>query len=143
MSVETFLSRCQGVKRTGPGRWICKCPAHGDNHPSMNVKELPDGKVLVICRAGCSNADIVAAAGLHWSALFPDSDIPRSTYADYRRGAKRIPAIDVLEALAGEALLVAVAASNIAQGVALSDADLRRLWLAANRIGKARDMANG
>jgi predicted nicotinamide N-methyase len=109
----------------------------------MNVKELPDGKVLVICRAGCTNAEIIAAAGLHWTALFPESDQGRATYADYRKEAKRFPAADVLEAVSGEALLAAVAASNIANGVELTEADRRRLLIAANRIAKARDMANG
>lgn len=143
MSAETFLSHCQKVKRTGPGRWICCCPAHEDKNPSMNVRELPDGKVLVICRAGCSNDAILAATGLHWTALFPESDIGRSTYADYLREANRIPAADVLEALASEALLVAVAASNIKAGVQLSEGDLQRLWQAANRIERAREMTNG
>jgi hypothetical protein len=140
LSAETFLSHCQGVKQTGPGRWICLCPAHEDKHPSMNVKELADGKVLVICRAGCSNADIIGATGLHWDALFP---APDNTIAEARREARRIPTADVLEALRGEMLIVAVSAFNLAEGVELSDADRDRLRLAAQRIEAARDMSHG
>jgi hypothetical protein len=107
LSAETFLSHCQGVKQTGPGRWICLCPAHEDKHPSMNVKELADGKVLVICRAGCSNADIIGATGLHWDALFP---APDNTIADCAPRGKAHSNADVLEALRGALLIVAVSA---------------------------------
>lgn len=140
MSAETFLSHCQKVKRTGPGRWICCCPAHEDKNPSMNVRELPDGKVLVICRAGCSNDEILAATGLHWTALFP---APDNTVIEYRRESRKIPAADVLEALAGEVLVVAVAAQNVAAGVELTEADKARLLTASERILRARTMANG
>jgi hypothetical protein len=52
----------------------------------MNVKELADGKVLVICRAGCTNADIIGATGLHWDALFPAPDNTIAETARARRG---------------------------------------------------------
>jgi hypothetical protein len=140
LSAESFLSRCQGVKRLGEGRWICKCPAHADNHPSMNVREMPDGKTLVVCRAGCTQEEIIRAVDLHWSALFPAHD---NTEGEYRREAAKFPARDVLEALAGEALLVAVAAANIKAGVELTDADRERIGVAAERIMRARTMTNG
>ena len=136
LSAEEFLSRCQKVRRTGQGRWIASCPAHEDSTPSMNVKEMPDGKLLVICRAGCSMQEILDATGLPWSVLFGESE------GQYRREAKKaFPASDVLIALESEALLVAVAASNIANGVQLTDEDRARLMLAYQRIDAARSMA--
>jgi hypothetical protein len=143
MSAEAILSRCQNVRKTGPGRWICSCPAHEDKNPSMNVRELPDLKVLMICRAGCTNREIVEALGLHWSALFPESDIGRSTYDDFKREAARIPWRDVLEAVAFEAQLTAIAASNLKAGVVLSQEDLDRLWQAAVRLNRAVEMTHG
>lgn len=106
----------------------------------MNVREMPDGKTLVVCRAGCTQEEIIQATGLHWTALFP---APDNTEREYRREASKFPARDVLEALAGEALLVAVAASNIKAGVELTDADRARVGVAAERIMRARTMANG
>lgn len=106
----------------------------------MNVREMVDGKTLVICRAGCTKEEILAVTGLGWDALFPQRD---NANAEYRREARRFPASDVLEALAGEMLIVAVAAQNTALGVELTDADRARLSVAAERIMRARTMTNG
>jgi len=46
-------------------------PAHDDQNPSLDVRELADGRLLIICRAGCGSADIVDAVGLELSDLFP------------------------------------------------------------------------
>ena len=138
LSVETLLSLCRNVRRTGNGRWLCSCPAHEDRHPSMNVREVEDGKVLVICRSGCSTQSILDALGLEWEALFPD----KPAFA-LERELRKFPASDVLTALADEAMLVAVAASNLAQGVELTAEDRQRLITAANRFYNAVEMVNG
>jgi len=46
--------------RTG---FIAICPCHPDKNPSLDV-DLKGGKVLVICRAGCAQADVAEALGL-------------------------------------------------------------------------------
>ena len=43
MSADALLSRLDSVKRTGPDRWIGRCPAHEDRSPRMAVCELDDG----------------------------------------------------------------------------------------------------
>jgi hypothetical protein len=73
MSADAFTSRLKGVKRIGENRWQARCPAHGDRSPSLSVRELPDGRVLVHCFAGCGVADVVAAVGLDLQDLFPPS----------------------------------------------------------------------
>lgn len=70
--VEHVLSRLQGVRQTGEGRWVALCPAHDDAHPSLAVRETPEGKVLLRCWAGCPTSAVLAALGLSWSNLFPD-----------------------------------------------------------------------
>jgi putative DNA primase/helicase len=40
---------------------MCKCPAHDDETPSLKVSEGKDGKVLLHCHAGCSQAAVIAA----------------------------------------------------------------------------------
>ena len=76
MSAETLLSMLDKVRKTGPDRYIARCPSHDDKSPSLTIRESDDGKVLVHCFAGCSVHEIVHAVGLELSDLFP----PRQTY---------------------------------------------------------------
>ena len=41
--------------------WMARCPAHHDTTPSLSINETPEGKVLVKCFAGCSQANVIAA----------------------------------------------------------------------------------
>jgi hypothetical protein len=38
-----------------------RCPAHEDRHASLDVTEAPDGRVLLVCRAGCSQTEVIDA----------------------------------------------------------------------------------
>jgi hypothetical protein len=139
MTPEDFVQRLNNVKSTGPGRWLAKCPAHDDKHPSFNVATGDDGKILFICRSGCEQPAVLAALGLKWGDLYPES-LNRIPFNEFR---KSFPAADVLEALTDEAMLVAVAASNVAAGVKLTEEDLKRVWLAYTRIENARRLTLG
>jgi hypothetical protein len=46
-------------RRCGAG-WICRCPAHDDHHPSLNIAER-DGKVLIKCWSGCGQDAVLDA----------------------------------------------------------------------------------
>jgi len=61
--LDTILSRLSGVKQLGPDRWMAKCPAHHDEHPSLSIKAV-EGRVLLHCFAGCKYQDILRALGL-------------------------------------------------------------------------------
>jgi hypothetical protein len=139
LSVQTFLSRLQKVRKTGAGRWIACCPAHEDYYPSLKVKEGQEGPVLVICRAGCDNNAIREAVGMEWRDFFPE----RSTGVYDRKLRSAFPLEDVLTALASETLLVSVAACNVANGIELTAEDKARLLAAYERIESARSMASG
>ncbi len=52
------IARALGGRRSGKG-WLAKCPAHDDKRPSLAIDEGSNGKVLVVCRAGCSQADLI------------------------------------------------------------------------------------
>jgi hypothetical protein len=68
--VEGFLARLEGV-RTQNGFYRAFCPAHDDNRtPNLDVKEGEDGRVLLLCRAGCSTQEVVGALGLKMRDLF-------------------------------------------------------------------------
>lgn len=70
-AINRILVRLEGVRNTGPGRWIAKCPAHPDKRPSLSIKEAGDGRVLMHCFAGCDTRAVLEAIGLDYSALFP------------------------------------------------------------------------
>jgi hypothetical protein len=133
MSADALLSRLDRVKRTGPDRYIARCPAHDDKGPSLAVRELDDGRTLVHCFAGCSVHEVVAALGLELDDLFP----PRPL-ADGRKPERNpFSAADALCCIALEARLVYLAALETLDGKALSDADFERLALAVERIEAA------
>jgi hypothetical protein len=138
MSADALLSRFDGVKRIGPDRWIGRCPAHDDRSPSMAVRELDDGRVLIHCFAGCSVEEILSAAGLDFQALFPERPV-----AHDKRVRRPFSPIQALHCVAFEATLAAVAASNVARGIAMSEEDRQRLHTAAGRINHALEVALG
>ncbi len=135
MSVDLLLSKLDGVKRTGDGRYLARCPAHQDKRASLSVRETDEGKILVHCFAGCSVHEVISAAGLEISDLFP----PRPSDPAYTGKPERrpFPATDILRAIGFEALVVACAASAMATGEPLALADRERLMLAASRIQEA------
>lgn len=71
-----FLSRLNGVVKTGNG-WDACCPCRNDDeNPSLSIAEERDGKILVYCHrgGGCSAPDIVKSVGLSLSDLMPPSE---------------------------------------------------------------------
>lgn len=135
--IEKIVLRLDGVKRTGPGRFVAKCPSHNDKSPSLAVAEK-EGRVLLHCFAGCEPADILAAVGLTFSDLFPE----RPTYNKGQRTAAFNP-YDVLKCLTREAGIVALAAGQIATGHQLTTADAERVRLADERLRDAAQLMGG
>jgi hypothetical protein len=130
---ENLVSKLDKVKRTGQNRWQARCPAHDDKGPSLSIRETDDGRVLVHCFAGCSVHEVVLAAGLELSDLFP----PRNDGQHYRAERRPFPATDALRAVGFEALVVCAAAAAMATGEALSAVDRERLLQAGERIQSA------
>ena len=61
MTPAETLTLQLGGRWTG-GRGRARCPCHDDRDPSLSIDDGDDGAVLVICRAGCAQADV-------WSTL--------------------------------------------------------------------------
>jgi hypothetical protein len=133
MPVALLLDRLGGVKRTGADRWLAQCPAHQDNRASLAVRELDDGRVLVHDFAGCSTAEVLAAIGLDFDALYPS----RAVHHHARPERHPFPAADVLRAVEREVLIAATAAAYLGNGKSLNEADRARLLLAASRLSQA------
>lgn len=131
--LDNLLARVDGARRTGEGRYVFRCPAHEDKRASAALRELSDGRLLVKCFVGCSAEEIVTAAGLTLSDLFP----PREPVHHQRPERRPFPASDVLRVVAFEALVVVAAANALAAGQPLSTLDRERVLLAAERLQAA------
>jgi hypothetical protein len=135
-----LLPHLDGVKETGAGKWQARCPAHGDKTPSLSIKEINDGTLLLKCWAGCSAGEIVGALGLELADLFPRQD-----NFDHRHPPKGQTrpwsALDVLRALMHEVTIVAVCAGRL-NSAGLSSDDAARLSLATQRLWAAGSAVN-
>lgn len=136
MSAAVFLERLRRVTSTGAGRWLACCPAHTDKSPSLSVRELEDGRVLVHCFAGCAVGDVVAAIGLGLSDLFPARPLGHAVSGV----PTPIPAGDALRAVAAEVALVAIVAGRIAVGEPIDVRIAERVAVAAGRLFAAVDL---
>jgi hypothetical protein len=126
-----------GLTLRGPGKWkTTRCEFHGGSD-SMRVNNSSGAWVCMAC--GAKGGDVLAyemhlsgaefvQAAKNLGAWIDDGREPASTKPT------ALPPRAALEALAFEATVIAVAAGNVAQGLALNAADLKRVTLAAGRI---------
>lgn len=118
--IDNVLPRLEKLKQVNQDKWTALCPAHGDRNPSLSVRELDDGKVLLKCWAGCSAEEIVSALGLHLRDLFPDSR--HQSYGPSKR------------AILHEQFVYKIGSALIAQGQQLSASDQARFELSRTRL---------
>lgn len=138
MSAATkVLDRLGRVKQTAPSRWLARCPAHEDRAPSLSIRELDDGRVLLYDFGGCETGDVVAALGLTLADLF------EKPLGNFQRSHSRVPARDLLEIISEETSVAAIIAADLLANKTISESDWQRLAKAAARIGSARDHAHG
>jgi hypothetical protein len=132
LTADQFVSGLAKVRRTAPGEWVACCPAHEDRSPSLAVKEADDGRILVHCFAGCSFESVVSAAGAKPEELFPAKPMQKDH-------APRFPfnPATVLRALAFNATIVAIAASDMAQGKQLTVEEKDKLFDIAGEFNEA------
>ncbi len=139
MSIDTFLSRLSSIKRTGIGRYLACCPAHPDKHPSLNVRELDDGRILVKCFAGCSVEEVLDAVGLEFDALFPE----RAIGDHIPRERRPFNSSDVLAALNFEINVASIILDRMVNDKDITAGDWLRFKTAADRIKSAKEFVDG
>lgn len=128
--IDAVLSRLERVKRVGDGRWMACSPTRNERTPSLSIRELDDGRVLVHDFGGSSVDDVLCSIGMRVDDLFPD------TGTRHQSAPQRIaPAGDLLQLAAFESSVIAVIAADMLKGAA---PDMDRLMVAASRLG---DMA--
>lgn len=126
--IDTLLHHLAKVKRTGPDRWIACCPSHADKTPSLAIRQISDGTILLKCFSGCTAHEIVSAVGMNLSDLFPN------TGTSGKPVKSAFPAADVLRCLQHEVLIVRIVMEELLSGGTLSFDDAERAKLAVRRI---------
>ena len=58
VSAEDIAEALSG--RKAGSEWVALCPAHEDRNPSLSIR-VRNGRVLVHCHAGCSQASVLSA----------------------------------------------------------------------------------
>jgi hypothetical protein len=71
MTAAETIARALGGRRIARNEWRCRCPAHADRDPSLDVMDGDLG-VVVRCRAGCTQEEVISA--LRRQALWPEND---------------------------------------------------------------------
>ncbi len=137
-NMARLLDRLQCVRQVGLGKFVSRCPAHEDVTPSLSIRQLDDGRILVHDFGGCDIEQVLSAVGLTLGDLYPE----RSTHHRAPvRAAHRHAANEALRVVDREARIIVVAAENMAQDVVLEQADSRRVLTAAMRIRAALEVA--
>jgi P4 family phage/plasmid primase-like protien len=54
------LAQALGKARRDGKEWLGLCPGHNDHDPSLSIRE-DNGKLLLVCRAGCPQERVIAA----------------------------------------------------------------------------------
>ncbi len=86
---ELLLSHLENAKGKHP-KWMARCPAHADNGPSLSIKALEDGRILIHCFAGCGASDVLAAVGMSLSDLYPKGPVGEMMSKPYRSGENKL-----------------------------------------------------
>lgn len=134
--LELVLSRLEGVRKSGAG-YVAKCPAHQDRSPSLSIEDR-DGRILLHCFAGCETWDVLLSMGLRFSDVMPER------VGEFRSGrGPAVSAADVMRALAAESAVIAICASDIAEGKPLDALDAQRARIASGRIAEALEQIHG
>lgn len=136
MNIEKLTGRLDGVKPTGEGRFLAKCPSHKDRLASLSIRVVED-RILIHCFAGCGAADVMHSVGLTLADLYPE----RIKHKGDPVRAKHYQARDaVLKTLGPEVSLIALAAANVRKGIPLGAEDLTRLEQAENLLRRALEL---
>lgn len=68
--LDAVLDALPGARHVG-GQRVARCPAHEDRRPSLSIRQLADGTVLLKCHAGCQTESVLEALGLTYADLYP------------------------------------------------------------------------
>lgn len=132
---DRLLPQLSGVRQTGDGRYIAKCPAHDDRSPSLSIRLCDDGRALVHCFAGCETENVLAAVGLTFSDVMPE---PVGHH--HRPVRNAIPVREALALIDHEVTVVAIVAADFLEHREIDEPTWERLSKAVERINSMRTL---
>ena len=138
MTTDVLLCHLDGVRKTGVGKYIARCPAHDDRSPSLAIKGCDDGRILVHCFAGCETEDVLTAIGLTFADIMPERISSEHRLKPLQHG---FDARQVLATLDHESLVVAIIGADFLDHQAIDEETWNRLGVAVGRINSARAIA--
>ena len=130
--MNALIQSLEGVRERSDGQYYAKCPAHEDRSPSLSVKLVGDGTVLIHCFGGCEALDVLRAVGLEWSDLFPEK------FEAQPQRHRHNPA-DLLKLVTHESTFLLLCAQHMAKGDPLLAADVERLQESFKKLHAVRD----
>lgn len=136
MTLDELLSRLDGVRPRGGGRYSARCPAHGDSSPSLSIAAGERG-ILVRCWAGCTVEQICSALGLRIADLYHDARPDPHALAEARRRREQARQQAVRDGLAIDARREAERLIRTARGIDISEWTDGQLDAALNRLAAA------
>ena len=139
--VSLLLPRLVDVKQHG-NRWTATCPNGHEHKGGLSVAVGGDGRLMLHCFKGCDAEQVLRAVGLRLADLFPERLVPQTSE---QRRAMRQAAIQAnwvaaRGVLTREATICEIATQTILRGDTLSEDDIARVRLAAQRIHDAREV---
>jgi CHC2 zinc finger len=127
----------QDLRLKGPGNWkTTRCVFH-DGSDSMRVNTKTGGWCCMAC--GAKGGDVLSFHMRAYGLEFVSAAKAIGCWFDDGKPVKPqkpapLPPRQALQVIGFEATLTAIAAGNVARGVALTDVDLARVMAACNRI---------
>jgi hypothetical protein len=129
----------EGLSLTKRGKWRTTACRFHDGSDSLRINTASGAWVCMSC--GAKGGDVLAYHMQAHGLEFVEAAKSLGCWVD--DGSQQaptkpapLPPRAALQVVGFEATLAAVAAANVARGVALSDVDLARLLTAANRIAR-------
>jgi len=140
--IRDILPLLDQVKTVKPNQWKACCPAHADKTPSLSLKELDDGKVLIKCWSGCNVEDITYALGLELQCLFPPKPEPLNSQYSQTKADKPQVTPSQLEKLNSavrfELLILRMCSARIRDHFPISLESMKRTYEALIRLDQLR-----
>lgn len=142
IGIDGLLSRLDGVRKTGTGKWTAKSPTRNERTASLSIRLTDDGRVLLHDFGGSDAAEILAALGLNWVQLIPPH-LRRDKRAYTPAERQGHDAMAALNAMHTAALIVRICANKLAEGQPLADADRHALRQSQHDIEQAFNAVRG
>lgn len=136
--MDVILSRLRKVRKTGSSQFIACCPSHDDRNPSLSIRDVGDGRILLNCLAGCETELVLSNIGLTFEDVMP----PKAIEHRLAPIKPRVYSTDALKLIQFEARIIMLGAYELKNNKPLDHDDLKRLELAMERINTALEMAN-